>query len=67
MAYNHGKENESFRRKWSKEEKILKEAGMSEEAIKELYEFDLKVLKNNRRFMMHTCSFAEFEEDEEDA
>ena len=66
MAYNHGKENASFAKKWAKEEKILKEAGMQEEAITELFEFDLMTFNSNRRFRIHNCSFAEFEENDID-
>ena len=67
MAYNHAKENERFKKNWAKEEIILKEAGMPEEAIKELYEFDLMTFKSNRRFRLHNCSFAEYEEKDIDA
>ena len=53
MAYNHGKELRKFLRKWKKLRKEYKEAGMSDEAIEEMFLFDKKEFKRNRVFMEH--------------
>ena len=53
MAYNHGKELRKFLRKWKKLRKEYKEAGMSDEAIEEMFLFDKNEFKRNRVFMEH--------------
>lgn len=55
MSYN----NESEIRKWKKmkesEEKILAEYGMSQEAIKELREYDWNIFKSERIYKTRQC------------
>ena len=53
MAYNHGKEEKQFQRMWRRFRKEYREAGMSDEAIEEMYRFDRDVFNRDRAFEIH--------------
>ena len=48
MGFNNGFERKKFEAKWKKLRKEYAEAGMREEAIQEMYEFDLKAFNRQR-------------------
>ena len=48
MGFNNGLERKKFEAKWKKLKKEYAEAGMSEAAIQEMYEFDLKAFNRQR-------------------
>ena len=56
MSFNNGYE----RKKFNNEQALLPEKyrayGMSEQAIKEMYEFDYEWFKSQRRYAMNTCN-----------
>ena len=54
MEFNNGLERRKFNAEWEKSKKKYIEAGMSEEAINEIYEFDLKVFNSSRKYAVHT-------------
>ena len=53
MSYNHGKEGKIFEQKWKKLRKEYREAGMTDEAIDEIYRFDKDVFNRNRAYIEH--------------
>lgn len=50
MSFDYRKEFAKFKREWAKQEKIMREAGMSEEAIAELYDFSHEQFKSDRNY-----------------
>ena len=54
MEWNNGKEWAIFQRKQAELRKIYLAAGMNEEQIKKLYEYDLEVYRGKRREAIHT-------------
>lgn len=48
MGFNYGFERKKFEKEWARLKKIYAEAGMTEDAIQKLYEFDLKVFNRKR-------------------
>ena len=54
MEFNNGLERKKFNIDWDKNKEKYIEAGMSEEAINEIYEFDLKVFNSSRKYAVHT-------------
>jgi RNA polymerase sigma factor (sigma-70 family) len=54
MEWNNGKERSKFEREQRQLRKQYLAAGMSEEQIKEAYEFDLEWYKSRRREAVHT-------------
>lgn len=50
MAYNSAREEKRFKMMWRKLRKEYKAAGMSEEAIEEMYRFDWDVFNRDRAF-----------------
>ncbi|MFI3201445.1 MAG: hypothetical protein R3Y54_07955 [Eubacteriales bacterium] len=54
MSFNYGKEKKIFIEDWKKKRAEYAEAGMSEEAISEMYAFDLEWFRSRRRFVTHT-------------
>ena len=54
MEFNNGWERKKFSAEWEKNKEKYIEAGMSEEAINEMYEFDLKVFNSSRKYAVHT-------------
>ena len=53
MSYNHGRSEKLFAEAWKKLRKEYKEAGMSDEAIEEMYRFDRNVFNRDRAYMEH--------------
>ena len=67
MAWNNGLERMKFEAEQKKLAAEYRAAGMSEEQIRQMYEFDLEVFNSNRRFAEHTQQFPEspFEDGDE--
>jgi len=67
MAWNNGLERKKFEAEQEKLAAEYRAAGMSEEQIRQMYEFDLEVFNSNRRFAEHTQQLAEspFEDGDE--
>ena len=53
MSYNHGQAEKRFEETWKRLRKEYKEAGMSDEAIEEMYRFDRDVFNRDRAFIEH--------------
>ena len=70
MKWNNAKERKEFIKKQNKLHKEYLAAGMTEEQIKDLYEYDLGVYRNKRIEAIHTQKFdfdsAEFDDKETD-
>jgi DNA-directed RNA polymerase specialized sigma24 family protein len=55
MGYNYGYEVKKFKERWAKLREVYAAAGMSEEAIQEMYEFDWEQdIKRERIWNIHT-------------
>ena len=54
MGYNHGLEKKKFDAEWKKLRRKYEEAGMSEEAIQAMYEYDCEVFNRDRAFYEHS-------------
>ena len=67
MAWNNGLERKKFEAEQAKLAVGYRAAGMSEEQIRQMYEFDLEVFNSNRRYVEHTQQFPEspFEDGDE--
>ena len=50
MSFNNGNERRKLNAKWEQLRVQYREAGMSEEAIQAMYEFDLGVLNSERAY-----------------
>lgn len=57
MGFYYAKEKRDFDREWEKLRREYQTAGMSEDDIQALYEFDLEWFYSRRRFMEHTQPF----------
>ena len=68
MSWNNAYEKRKFEEKQKKQAEKYRALGMTEEQIKEMYEFDYAQFKSERRFQMHTQSFEpdKFDADEDD-
>ena len=68
MSWNNALERKKFERRWSKDEKAYREAGMTEEQILSIRELEEEQCRSNRRYQMHTLEFEvnEFDEDDSD-
>lgn len=53
MKYNHALEEKKFNKRWEMLAKEYKEAGMSEEVMQQMWEFDRKEFNSNRVFCIH--------------
>lgn len=53
MLYNHYKAYKEFKEMWKQLRKDYKEAGMSDEAIEKIYQYDLYVFNRDRAFIEH--------------
>lgn len=51
MGYNKAKEKKAWNKWKDKEEQLMKDLGVEENLIKELYQYDLKAFNANRRFL----------------
>ena len=56
MGFNYGYEKKKFEKEWAKLRETYREAGMSEEAIQKLYDFDLKAFNRKRSDIKHEQS-----------
>ena len=54
MSWNNRYERKKFEAKQKKQAEEYRKLGMTEEQIKEMYEFDLAQFNSNRRYHMHT-------------
>lgn len=59
MKYNHGAIRRRFREEQTQLSRQYRSAGMSEEAIQEMYEFDLAVFKSDRNDLSHKAEIEE--------
>ena len=68
MSWNNAYEKRKFEEKQKKQAEKYRALGMTEEQIKEMYEFDYAQFKSERRFHIHTQSFEpdKFDADEDD-
>ena len=53
MGFNNGFEHVRLENKWKKLRIQYREAGMSEEAIQEMYNFDVQVVNSEQRYYRH--------------
>lgn len=67
MSWNNGYERKRFEAKQKKLAEEYRKAGMTEEQIKAMYEFDLEQFKKDRIYQMHTQALQVEEFDELDA
>lgn len=62
MNWNNGKERRGFCDRMKKQAEEYRKAGMTEEQISAMYEFDYQVMLSNRRFYDHVVLFDDTEE-----
>ena len=67
MKWNNGYERKRFEANQKKLAEEYRKAGMTEEQIKAMYEFDLEQFKKDRIYQMHTQALQVEEFDELDA
>ena len=63
MSFNNGNERRKLNAKWEQLRVQYREAGMSEEAIQAMYEFDLSVLNSERAYAANTVAVCDGEDD----
>ena len=63
MSFNNGNERRKLNAKWEQLRVQYREAGMSEEAIQVMYEFDLGVLNSERAYDANTVAVCDGEDD----
>ena len=63
MSFNNGNERRKLNAKWEQLRVQYREAGMSEEAIQAMYEFDLGVLNSERAYDANTVAVCDGEND----
>ena len=63
MSFNNGNERRKLNAKWEQLRVEYREAGMSEEAIQAMYEFDLGVLNSERAYDANTVAVCDGEND----
>ena len=66
MGFNNGFEHVRLENKWKKLRIQYREAGMSEEAIQEMYNFDVQVVNSEQRYYRHSKDLAFNDADTED-
>ena len=68
MSWNNAYERKKFEARQKKQSEEYRALGMTEEQIKEMYEFDLEQYKSDRRYHMHTQPFtsSDFDDGEDD-
>ena len=54
MSYNNALEKKRFQKEWQKIRVEYEAAGMDEDCIKKMYDFDWKYHLSNRRYREHT-------------
>ena len=50
MGFNYAREKRKFNREWNEKERWYRESGMSEDAIREMYEYDWREFNPTRKF-----------------
>lgn len=65
MKFNNGSERVRLENKWKKLRIQYREAGMSEDAIQAMYQFDLDVLNSERAYVDNTQPIFATEDDED--
>ena len=65
MSWNNGIERKRFEAKMKKQAEEYRKAGMTEEQIQAMYEFDLEQYKSDRRYYSHTQPLEVQEENDE--
>lgn len=63
MSFNNGNERRKLNAKWEQLRVQYREAGMSEDAIQAMYEFDLGVLNSERAYDANTVAVCAGEDD----
>ena len=63
MSFNNGNERRKLNAKWEQLRVQYREAGMSEEVIQSMYEFDLGVLNSERAYDANTVAVCDGEDD----
>ena len=63
MSFNNGNERRKLNAKWEQLRVQYREAGMSEEAIQVMHEFDLGVLNSERAYDANTVAVCDGEDD----
>ena len=63
MSFNNGNERRKLNAKWEQLRVQYREAGMSEEAIQAMHEFDLGVLNSERAYDANTVAVCDGEDD----
>ena len=53
MGFNYAREKRKFDEKWKKLEEWYRKSGMSEDAIREMYEYDWSEFNSTRKFYRH--------------
>ena len=68
MSWNNAYERKKFEARQKKQSEEYRALGMTEEQIKEMYEFDLEQYKSDRRYHMRTQPFtsSDFDDGEDD-
>jgi RNA polymerase sigma factor (sigma-70 family) len=66
MGFNNGFEHVRLENKWKNLRIQYREAGMSEEAIQEMYNFDVQVVNSEQRYYRHSKDLAFNDADTED-
>ena len=59
MSFNNGNERRKLNAKWEHLRVQYREAGMSEDAIQAMYEFDLGVLNSERAYITNTMTVSD--------
>ena len=53
MGFNYAREKREFDREWNEKERWYRESGMSEDAIREMFEYDWREFNSTRKFYRH--------------
>lgn len=58
MSFNYRKEFAKFKSEWEKQAKTMRDAGMSEETIAQLYDYTYEQFKGDRNYASKICDYA---------
>ena len=50
MGFNYAREKRKFNKEWNEKERWYRESGMSEDTIREMYEYDWREFNSTRKF-----------------
>ena len=53
MGFNYAREKRKFNKEWNEKERWYRKSGMSEDAIREMYEYDWREFNSTRKFYRH--------------